>query len=48
MYRQGQYKISWFARKCGVTVKTVQRWDRDNIVPARRIVTGKQIGRAHV
>ena len=36
MYRQGQYKTSWFAMKCGVSVKTVQRWDNENIVPAHR------------
>ena len=42
MYKQGQYRISWFARKCGVTVKTVQRWDNENIVPAHRTDTDRR------
>ncbi len=42
MYRQGQYKTSWFAMKCGVSVKTVQRWDNENIVPARRTDTDRR------
>ena len=42
MYKQGQYRISWFARNCGVTVKTVQRWDNENIVPARRTDTDRR------
>ena len=42
MYRQGQYKTSWFAMKCGVSVKTVQRWDNENIVPAHRTDTDRR------
>ena len=42
MYRQGQYKTSWFAMKCGVSVKTVQRWDNENIVPAHRTNTDRR------
>ena len=42
MYRQGQYKTSWFAQKCGVSVKTVQRWDNENIVPAHRTDTDRR------
>ena len=42
MYRQGQYKTSWFAMKCDVSVKTVQRWDNENIVPAHRTDTDRR------
>ena len=41
------YKPKYFAELLSVSVKTLQRWDRDGILKAN-IVTGKQIGRAHV
>jgi putative resolvase len=34
------YKIGEFARKIGVSVKTVQRWDKSGRIPARRTLSG--------
>jgi len=34
------YKIGEFARKIGVSVKTVQRWDKSGKIPARRTLSG--------
>jgi putative resolvase len=33
------YKIGEFARKIGVSVKTVQRWDKSGRIPARRTLS---------
>ena len=42
LYKQGQLKTSVFARLCGVSVKTVQRWDYDNLVPSHRTDTDRR------
>jgi putative resolvase len=33
------YKIGEFARKIGVSVKTVQRWDKSGRIPAKRTLS---------
>ena len=42
MYKEGQLKTGVFAKLCGVSVCTVQRWDDDNIVPAHRTDTDRR------
>lgn len=43
---QTSHVIAWtigeFARRIGVSVKTLQRWDRDGVLPARRYPTGRR------
>jgi putative resolvase len=36
------YNISQFAKKVGVTVKTLQRWDREGRLVARRTLTNRR------
>ena len=36
------YNISQFAKKVGVTVKTLQRWDREERLVARRTITNRR------
>jgi putative resolvase len=36
------YNISQFAKKVGVTVKTLQRWDREGRLVARRTITNRR------
>jgi putative resolvase len=36
------YKISQFAQKVGVAVKTLQRWDREGRLVARRTLTNRR------
>ena len=36
------YNISQFAEKVGVTVKTLQRWDREGRLVARRTITNRR------
>lgn len=38
--RMDTYKPSEFARKIGVCLKTLQRWDKQGIFPAKRTPTG--------
>lgn len=36
------YKPGEMASLVGVTVKTLQRWDREGVLPAKRTLTGKR------
>ena len=36
------YNISQFANKVGVTVKTLQRWDREGRLVAHRTITNRR------
>ena len=36
------YSVSDFAKKLGVSVKTLQRWDRDGILVANRTPTNRR------
>jgi putative resolvase len=36
------YTVSQFAKRVGVVVKTLQRWDRQGIVKARRTITNRR------
>lgn len=36
------YNISQFARKVGVVVKTLQRWDREGRLVAHRTITNRR------
>lgn len=42
MYGNNQIKIGDFARMCGISVITLQKLDRENIVPAHRTDTGRR------
>jgi len=36
------YTVSQFAKRVGVVVKTLQRWDRQGILKARRTLTNRR------
>jgi len=36
------YTVSQFAKRVGVVVKTLQRWDRQGILKARRTITNRR------
>lgn len=36
------YTVSQFAKKLGVAIKTLQRWDRQGILKARRTLTNRR------
>jgi len=36
------YTVSQFAKQVGVAVKTLQRWDRQGILKARRTITNRR------
>ena len=36
------------SEKIGISITTIQDWENEKIIPKAGIVTGKQIGRAHV
>jgi len=36
------YTVSQFAKRIGVVVKTLQRWDRQGILKARRTITNRR------
>src|SRR5438067_11232069 len=36
------YTPSQFAKKVGVTVKTIQKWDRIGVLPAKRTITNRR------
>ncbi len=38
------YTVSQFAKRVGVVVKTLQRWDRQGILKARRTLTNTTVG----
>jgi DNA-binding transcriptional MerR regulator len=47
MYKTDQIKISVFANMLGITVHTLQRLDKDGIVPAFRTDTGRRYYTIH-
>ena len=36
------YTPSQFAKKVGVSVKTIQKWDRIGVLPAKRTITNRR------
>ncbi len=36
------YTVSQFAKRVGVSVKTLQKWDRIGVLPAHRTVTNRR------
>lgn len=42
LYYSYMDNISQFAKKVGVTVKTLQRWDREGRLVARRTITNRR------
>src|SRR5260370_18600495 len=36
------YSVTTFAKHIGVSVKTLQRWDREGKLPAKRTVSGRR------
>jgi DNA-binding transcriptional MerR regulator len=41
-YTTHMYTVSQFAKRVGVVVKTLQRWDRQGILKARRTITNRR------
>ena len=42
MYGNNQIKVGKFAEMCGISVITLQKLDREHIVPARRTDTNRR------
>lgn len=36
------YNITEFSKKIGLSVKTVQRWDRESLLKAKRTISGRR------
>ncbi len=41
-YHRTMYTPSQFAKKIGVSVKTIQKWDRIGVLPAKRTITNRR------
>lgn len=41
-YRYYMYSVTQFAHQVGVSVKTLQRWDREGRLKAKRTVSGRR------